>query len=332
MTDKIKILIIDANNMFFRAYCASPALNSNGEHIGGILGFLYSLQKRIKDVDPHNVFIVWDGKGGSKKRREIREDYKDGRKPPKPLRLNRAHDIERTEEEETKSLYYQQSVLIELLTNLPYMQVCEPGVEADDFISYICNKYNDKDKYIKVIVSNDKDFIQLTNESTLLFRPAEDKYVTYKSWIEENKIHPVNMALSRAIEGDNADNLDGVKGVGRKTIAKKYPFLSENKHITLTEFKEILIDHEKNDCTTSSKILESFDKVQKNYEIMQLHVPMIPAISSQKISEDIAAFVPSFNTENFKNILTKEGISGGFQLLYNHCYKLTKENWYGRNS
>lgn len=326
-----KILLIDANNMFIRSYTASPALGTKGNHVGGITGFLYSLQKRIKDVDPHQIFIIWDGRGGSQKRREIRSDYKDGRKVPKPLRLNRAHDIQLSEEDEKKSLYYQQSVLIELLNNFPYMQVCESGVEADDFISYLCAKYSCDKNYLKIIVSNDKDFIQLTDSCTMLYRPAEEKYITHKSWTEEEGVHPKNMALSRAIEGDKADNLDGIKMVGRKTIVKKYPEFSRDHQLGLDEFKTIL--ESKDDCKTSKAILENFDKVKKNYEIMQLYMPLVNANAGLKIMDDINNYSPIFSPDNVKKILSEEGIVGiSLKSMYDHSYKIIKENWYGRSN
>jgi DNA polymerase-1 len=324
---KKKILLIDCNNMFFRSYCASPTLGTKGNHVGGITGFLYSLQKRIKDIDPHQVFLIWDGRGGSKKRKEIREDYKDGRKVPKPLRLNRAHDLQLSEDDEKQSLYYQQSVLIELLNNFPYMQICEPGIEADDFISFLSSYFTHEDGFVNIIVSNDKDFIQLTNECTLLYRPADESYHSYKDILEKEGIHPKNMALSRAIEGDNADNLTGVRGVGRKTIVKKYPELKEARTIPLDEFKKILESKEK--CNTSAAILADFEKVGKNYEIMQLYMPMINALAAIKIREELLSYKPVYDLNNIKRILSEEGIVNmSLKGMYDHSLKIIKEQKY----
>ena len=63
-----KIMIIDALNMFLRSYVVNPSLNSNGEPIGGFYGFLKSLQKCIREIDPDEVHICWDGPGGAKRK------------------------------------------------------------------------------------------------------------------------------------------------------------------------------------------------------------------------------------------------------------------------
>lgn len=324
MTDsKQKILLIDANNMLFRAFCANPALSSKGHHVGGILGFFYSLQKGIKDVNPHRIFVIWDGRGGAKRRREVVPDYKEGRKAPKPLSLNRTHDIQATPEEEKQSLYYQQGRVIELLNNFPFIQLCENGVEADDFISYLCNKYSISDKYMKVIISNDKDFIQLTNESTILYRPITDEYITHKSFLEKEGVHPNNMALARSVEGDPGDNLPGVKGVGRKTLIKIFPELSTDKFVTVDEFLQFCTDR---DTRASKLILADKTIVSRNYEVMQLYSPLVPVQTSIKIDQQIEDYSPDVSVSSFYDSILQEGIEkASFYHLTNQAYKILKD-------
>lgn len=61
-----KILIIDAMNMFIRNYVMNPSLAADGSPIGGTKGFLMSLQKMTRDIQPEKIVVVWDGGGGSK--------------------------------------------------------------------------------------------------------------------------------------------------------------------------------------------------------------------------------------------------------------------------
>lgn len=322
--NKKKILLIDANNMFFRSYCASPALNTKGEHVGGLLGFFYSLQKSIKDISPHEIFVIWDGAGGSKKRREIRKDYKDGRKPPKPLRFNRTHDVQSTIDDEKKSLYYQQQRVIEILNYLPFIQICETGIEADDLISYLNEKYI-CDDYLKIIISNDRDFIQLTDPCTILYRPAKQEYITHKSFLEAEGIHPCNMALSRAIEGDNADNLSGVKGIGRKTILKHFPEFSLNDQIGIDQLKKIC--ESKENCKPANSILENLDIVEMNYKIMQLYMPLMTVEAKCHVDDQIDSFQYGLNAKAFFDEWDKESIIGtSFSALISHAKKIVKEN------
>ena len=64
-----RILIVDALNMYFRNYIVDPSLSANGQPIGGMKGFIKSLQKLCRETTPDKIVICWDGEGGSKRRR-----------------------------------------------------------------------------------------------------------------------------------------------------------------------------------------------------------------------------------------------------------------------
>ena len=61
-----KVLIVDGMNLFIRTFSAIPTLNENGQHIGGLSGFLQSLAATVRMVNPTRVVVVFDGKGGSR--------------------------------------------------------------------------------------------------------------------------------------------------------------------------------------------------------------------------------------------------------------------------
>ena len=71
-----KILIVDGLNTFIRAFAVNPAINDDGAHIGGIVGFLKSLRYAIDILKPTRCIIVFDGKDGSKRRRKLYPEYK----------------------------------------------------------------------------------------------------------------------------------------------------------------------------------------------------------------------------------------------------------------
>ena len=81
-----RLLVIDALNMYFRAYIVDPSLSTNGQPIGGLKGFLKILQKLVRETTPDGIVICWDGIGGSQRKKTMNKDYKAGRKP---LRFNR---------------------------------------------------------------------------------------------------------------------------------------------------------------------------------------------------------------------------------------------------
>ena len=121
-----KILIIDAMNTFIRNYVMNPSLAADGSPIGGTKGFLMSLQKMTRDIQPDNVIVVWDGGGGSKKRQALAKQYKEGRKP---LKLNRAYDG-MAGLEESQNRYDQMRKTIEYLNEMPVIQLMIEDIEA----------------------------------------------------------------------------------------------------------------------------------------------------------------------------------------------------------
>ena len=79
-----------------------------------------------------------------------------------------------TDDEELQNKIWQQGRVVEYLNNMPIIQTMLPEIEADDVISYICS-LNHFDGWQKIIVSNDKDFMQLCDEKTVLWRPVKDE-------------------------------------------------------------------------------------------------------------------------------------------------------------
>ena len=75
-----RVLIVDGLNTFIRSFAVNPAINDDGLHIGGLVGFLKSIRYSSDVLKPSRVIIVFDGKGGSKKRRKILPEYKGNRK------------------------------------------------------------------------------------------------------------------------------------------------------------------------------------------------------------------------------------------------------------
>ena len=118
---------------------------------------------------------------------------------------------------------WQQMRLMELLNEMPIIQLMIDGVEADDIIAHVSQSPHYKG-WQKLIVSSDKDFFQLCDEETVLWRPIQKKFLNMNTIVSEFGIHPTNFAMARAVVGDKSDNLDGVPGVGLKTISKRFPF------------------------------------------------------------------------------------------------------------
>ncbi|MCW3977131.1 MAG: hypothetical protein NWE77_04290, partial [Candidatus Bathyarchaeota archaeon] len=237
----------------------------------------------------------------SMRRRQVNQGYKEGRKP---IRLNR--DVRNlTEDQELENKVWQQMRLVEYLNEMPISQIMIPAIEADDVISLITQLPTLKG-WQKVIVSSDKDFFQLCDDETVLLRPIQKEVLNKNMILEKHGIHPTNFALARAIAGDKSDNLPGVPGAGLKTVAKRLPFLSEEKSYTIDE----VVDFCKN---TESKlkafksIVEHADVVRENYQIMQLYSPSMSPQAKRQVKVAINDLDPEFNKTGIVKMMHEDG-------------------------
>ena len=298
-----RVLIIDALNAYLRAYIVDPSISSNGQPIGGLKGFIKILQKLVRETKPDNIIIAWDGPDGSRKRKTMDKNYKAGRKP---IRLNRAiRNL--TEDEELANKMWQQKRIIEYMNEMPIIQVLIPQIEADDIISYV-TQMNHYDGWQKIIVSNDKDFMQLCDDETVLWRPTVNEMLNTKRIVETTGVHPRNMALARAMAGDASDNLPGIKGAGLKTIQKRLPFLGEDKDYNIPD----VIDH----CIKSTKgsrvqfynnVIENKKLVEHNYKMMQLYAPQMSVQAKQFTQEAVENFECDFNRTELIRMMREDG-------------------------
>tara|TARA_R110000824_G_scaffold11622_13_gene50975 strand:+ start:9370 stop:10332 length:963 start_codon:yes stop_codon:yes gene_type:complete len=298
-----RVMVIDALNLFLRSYIVNPTMSKEGHPIGGTAGFLKSLQKLCRDIKPEAVVICWDGRGGSKKRKLQNKNYKEGRAP---IRLNR-NIRTLSEEQEKENKIWQMHRTFEYLNNFPLIQLVADEVEADDVISYVC-QYSAFKEWHKVIVSSDKDFFQLLDDTTVLHRPIQKKYLNKHHILEEYGIHPTNFALARAIAGDRSDNLPGVDGIGLKTVSKRFPFFAEEKSVMIDELIEFC-ENQESPAKAYQAICEDQELVAQNYSLMQLYAPSMSVQTKQKINWAIENFECLFNKTDMDLMMLEDGIA-----------------------
>ena len=298
-----RVIVLDMNNLFLRSYIMDPTISLNGAEIGGIRGFFRSLQKICRELNPTKIVACWDGEGGSQKRRKITKEYKEGRKP---LKLNRSLSV-LTEEQKKKNQMWQNMRVMEYPNETPIIQLGFPNVEADDVISKVVQSANLKE-YKKIIVSADKDFWQLVTDDTIVYRPIGEQFVTKEFLLENEGIHPTNFALARAIAGDKSDNLPGVPGAGLPTIAKRIPFLKEEKECSITEVLDYA-DKMSNESKVKfyPKLIEHNKLILKNYQMMQLKSPMLSVQAAIAIRRTLQEAEYVFNRTNFRANMVKDG-------------------------
>ena len=295
-----RVMIVDALNAYFRAFIVNPSLSTNGQPIGGLKGFLGILQKLCRDIKPDSVMIIWDGPGGSRKRREQNKNYKEGRKP---IRVNRQTDL--TDEQQRANMAWQQLRLMEYLNEFPVIQLRFDEVEADDVIAY-ATRMPQFEGWEKVIVSSDKDFLQLCDNETVLFRPIQKKVHTMFNIVEDFDIHPRNFAMARAIAGDPSDNLKGVPRAGLKSIAKNFTFLREDKDATLQEIFDLCLETESK-AKFFANVLSHRDVIIENYKLMQLYAPALSLQCRDKVHYALNHFEYDYNKTEVIRMMNQDG-------------------------
>ena len=175
-----KVLIIDGLNTFIRSFSVNPAINEDGVHIGGIAGFLKSIRYTLSVIKPTRCIITFDGKDGSKRRRKLYPQYKENRKVKK--RLNRNVDWGTAPQDEEQSMIQQMGRLIEYLEQLPLTLVSVDGIEADDGMAHISQQLLPKSDII--LMSTDKDFLQLVDDRVKVWSPTKKKLYNKKAVLE----------------------------------------------------------------------------------------------------------------------------------------------------
>ena len=285
------IMVFDGLNTFIRSFGATPAYNEDGDHIGGITGFLYSVGKTVRDFKPSRCVIAFDGRGGNTKRKKIYKDYKANRANKTKLRRFDHHDS--TIENEQQSMKHQFSRFLSM-----------DGIEADDTIAYIAQMYNDTCKKI-TIVSTDRDFYQLVDDRIQVWSPIKKKMYDTQAVIDEFGVHPNNMVLYRSFTGDKSDNIPGVSGIGPKTILKLIPEIVNEQQVTLEDlFKK------SNQLLTEVKqyqrILDSHEILEKNWLLMNIKLLDISANTSSKIRGIMEQPVNGLNRTEFQRLFYED--------------------------
>lgn len=212
-----KIVLIDGNNLMFRSYYATAYTgnvmkNSKGFPTNALYGFVGMMNKIIHEEKPEYVAVAFDI--GKNFRKQKYETYKDGRnETPEELKL-------------------QMPIAREILDGMGIKHFELEPYEADDIIGTFAKMCEEDPEYEALIVSSDKDLLQLISDETQVKLLKQKDYIRYnhKNFVEDWGFEPIRMIDYKALAGDPSDNIPGVKGIGDKTainLLKQYDTIED---------------------------------------------------------------------------------------------------------
>ena len=202
-----KLILVDGNNLMFRSYYATAysgnmMKNSKGMPTNALFGFVSMINKIINEENPTYMAVAFDI--GKNFRKEKYDFYKEGRiETPKELKM-------------------QMPIARDILDKMGIKYFELEPYEADDIIGTISKMTEDDSNFSSVIISSDKDLLQLISNETEVKLLKQTGYIRYNhdTFVNDYGIEPIRMIDLKALMGDSSDNIPGVKGIGEKTALK----------------------------------------------------------------------------------------------------------------
>lgn len=196
-----KVCLIDGSGYIFRAFYALPPLSTpSGTPVNAVLGFMNMFMRLTAKIGCDYCLVLFDAKRKNF-RNEIFPDYKGTRKEIPEELIPQFPIIHKA---------------VEVL-NLNHLEM--EGYEADDLIATYARKAREEDDEV-VVVSADKDLMQLIRDGVEFYDSMKDKFFTPEDVKEKFGVYPDKVVDVQALAGDSTDNVPGVAGIGLKTAAE----------------------------------------------------------------------------------------------------------------
>src|SRR6516162_2591730 len=259
-----QVFLVDGSSYIFRAYHALPPLNrkSDGLQVNAVFGFCNMLWKLLRDLKPEDrpthLAVVFD-KSEKTFRSEFYPDYK-------------AHRPEAPDD-----LIPQFPLIREAVRAFDLPCIEKAGFEADDLIATYVREACEAGA-TAIIVSSDKDLMQLVNDCVIMFDTMKDKKIGVPEVVERFGVPPNKVIEVQALIGDSTDNVPGVPGIGVKTAAQlinEYgdleTLLARASEIKQEKRRQTLIDNAEN-ARLSKRLVTLDDRVKLEVPLADLGV------------------------------------------------------------
>ncbi len=324
MNKQNRLILVDGSAYIFRAYYGLPPMNrSDGTPINAVFGFTNMLVKLIEDYSDDKMIVIFDA-ARRNFRNEIYPEYK----------ANRG--------EAPDDLIPQFPLIRECVKSFNIPQLEMEGYEADDLIATYVS-LAEKDKIETIIVSSDKDLMQLVSKNVTMLDPMKNKKLEIKDVEEKFGVQPDKVIYIQALTGDKVDNIPGAPGIGPKTasqlinefndidgLIKNIDKIKQEKRRNILKESEnnIRLSLELVTLKNDVRIPEGIKKIRPYNELKKENNNIFEFLKEQgfrSISERLKS--NSFISSNSYNIIQKKEIEPKYQLINskNSFEKILKE-------
>ncbi len=282
------LVLVDGSSYLYRAYYAPPHLtNSKGEATGAVYGVINMLRSLLKQYQPKQMAVIFDAKGNTF-RNEMYAEYK-AQRPPMPDDLrSQIEPLHRT----IKAL------------GLPLISI--PGVEADDVIGTLSTQASLEGRSV-LISTGDKDMAQLVNDKVTLINTMTDTTMGIKEVTEKFGVGPELIIDLLALQGDKADNIPGLPGVGEKTALAMLQGVGGIQEI-ISQADKIPALGFRGAKTMPAKLAEHGDMLQLSYELATIKLDVELEETWQQLNikpVDQEALIQCYSEMEFKRWLAE---------------------------
>ncbi|MCF8054875.1 MAG: hypothetical protein K9K75_06665, partial [Deltaproteobacteria bacterium] len=265
MMNRDRLFLLDGNNYAYRAFHAIGELsNSHGFPTNAIYGFAKMLFKMLRDHQPTHIAVIFDSKGPTF-RHAIYDQYKATRKPT------------------PEKLLPQLQVIKEFSGKMGITVIEIPGVEADDIIGSLAQSCANNTREV-VIISGDKDFMQLIGDNVSLWDTMKDVRYDAQKVKDFLGVEPRFVVDFIALAGDASDNIPGVPGIGKKGAASLIERFG-NIAAIMTNCEKIP------NVRVKESLRQNTDSLQLSYQLAQIRTDIkigydIDALSMRPIDQE----------------------------------------------
>ena len=287
-----KLILIDGNNLMFRSYYATAYTgnmmkNSKGVPTNALFGFVSMMNKIIAEEKPSYMAVAFDI--GKNFRKEEFDFYKEGR-------------IDTPEE-----LKIQMPIARDILDKMGIKHFELAPYEADDIVGTIVRMTEEDKDFASVIVSSDKDLLQLISDETEVKLLKQSGFIRYdhETFVQDYGIEPIRMIDLKALMGDSSDNIPGVKGIGEKTALK---LLQEYKSLeNLYDNIDKITGKTKEKLENDKEMAFISKKIATIYREVPLNIVLEDLKYEQKVTNELVELFKDLEFFSFlKNIEVKK--------------------------